>query len=65
MIKLTKTEVEEPEQEEEVVPEENDEDASPLKQNLRSPQQINMSISDMIMQARKEGFERAQKDIRD
>ena len=57
MIKLTKTEVEEPEQEEEVVPEENDEDASPLKQNLRNPQQINMSISDMIMQARKEGFE--------
>ena len=65
MIKLTKTEVEEPEPEEEVVPEENDEDASPLKQNLRNPQQINMSISDMIMQARKEGFERAQKDIRD
>ena len=65
MIKLTKTEVEEPEQEEEVVPEENDDDASPLKQNLRNPQQINMSISDMIMQARKEGFERAQKDIRD
>ena len=58
MIKLTKTELEEP------VQEENDEDGSPLKQNLRNPQQITMSISDMIIQARREGIERAQKELR-
>lgn len=58
MIKLTKTELEEPEQEEN-----HDDGTSPIKQNLRNPQQINMSISDMILQARKEGIERAQKDI--